>query len=40
MITIDLVFTCLFIASVPIGMEVSNCMYPYYEGDHENIGLM
>ena len=40
MLTIDVVITYLFLASLPLGLELNNCMHPYYEGDHENIGLM
>ena len=35
-----MVVVCVFLVGAPIGLELSNCMNPYYEGDHENIGLM
>ncbi len=37
---IDTIITVIFLATLPIGFELSNCMNPYYDGEHENLGLL
>ena len=37
---IDYYITLIFLTTLPIGFELSNCMNPYYDGEHENIGFV
>ena len=36
----DIYITIIFLATFPIGIELSNCANPYYDGEHENVGLL
>ena len=37
---IDTIVTVIFLTTLPIGVELSNCMNPHYDGEHENLGLL
>ena len=37
---IDTIVTVIFLTTLPIGFELSNCMNPHYDGEHENLGLL
>ena len=40
MFHIDTIITVIFLTTLPIGFELSNCMNPHYDGEHENLGIL
>ena len=37
---IDTIVTVIFLLTLPIGFEMANCVNPYYNGEHENLGIL
>ena len=37
---IDTIVTVIFLLTLPIGFEMANCVNPYYDGEHENLGVL